>query len=296
MRNDPSPGEHPPVLTVRGSNRRGRRARSRRLSTAVLAGVAVLLAAPLIGSTAPRQQILGVAVTAEPSASSALATDDRSTAASGRLPGRGPAPDPQGDRSVPGARQAPPVDSLTGYTWPIRNARLTQPFGPAASGSRIVDGAPFHDGIDLATFCGDSIVAAHAGVVMAAGRHYDAFMGWVGDLTAYTARLDEKHLWLTLPNVIVIDDGNGYRSMYAHLRFVAVAVGDVVKAGDYLGSEGRTGNASGCHVHYGLFSPYAVSTIGIDPVVSGHMLLPTAELARIDPLLVLPPLEAGGIK
>ncbi len=262
----------------------------------MLAGVAVLLAAPLIGSTAPRQQILGVAVTAEPSVSpSVTSTHDGSAATEGGLPGRIPAPDPLGDRSAPAARQAPPIGSLKGYVWPIRNARLTQPFGPAASGSRVVDGQPFHDGLDLATFCGDGIVAAHDGVVLAAGRHYDAFMGWVGDLTAYTARLDEKHLWLTLPNVIVIDDGNGYRSMYAHLRYLAVAVGDVVAAGDYLGTEGKTGNATGCHLHYGLFSPYAVDTIGIDPIVAEHMLVPTDELARIDPLLVLPPLDAGGI-
>jgi murein DD-endopeptidase MepM/ murein hydrolase activator NlpD len=120
-------------------------------------------------------------------------------------------------------------------------------------------------------------------------------MGWVGDLTAYTDRLNAKHLWLTLPNVVVIDDGNGYRSMYAHFRGVAVKPGDVVKAGDLLGWEGQTGHATGCHVHYGLFSPATTETFGYDPVAAGHMLLPTQELARIDPLLVLPPLASAGI-
>jgi murein DD-endopeptidase MepM/ murein hydrolase activator NlpD len=33
-----------------------------------------------------------------------------------------------------------------------------------------VEGTTFHDGIDLATFCGDRVVAAHDGIVLAAGR------------------------------------------------------------------------------------------------------------------------------
>lgn len=286
------------MLINRPTNARRRGIRSpTRLSAAILAGVAVLLAAPLIGSSVPSQQILGVAVTAEPTpgSSGGANEDPPRSSAPGSLSGRIPLPDPVGERSAPGARQAPPPSSLSGYQWPILNARLTQPFGPATTGSRVVDGLPFHDGLDLATFCGDRIRAAHGGTVLAAGRHYDAYMGWLGDLTAYTARLDAKHLWLTLPNVVVIDDGNGYRSMYAHLRYVAVAVGDVVDAGTYLGTEGRTGNASGCHLHYGLFSPYAVDTIGIDPIVSAHLLLPTEEIVRIDPLLVLPPPEGAGI-
>ena len=297
MHDDLPRGEYALMLTDGRSNARRRGDRSRRWSAAALAGVAALLTAPLIGSTAPQQQILGVAVTAEASSrpSSGTNLNGSGSPGTGGLPGHVRLPDPAGDRSAPAARQAPPISSLNGYRWPIINARLTQPFGPATSGSRIVDGQPFHDGLDVATFCGDRIRAAHGGTVLAAGRHYDAYVGWVGDLTAYTDRLDDKHLWFTLPNVVVIDDGNGYRSMYAHLRYVAVAVGDVVDAGDYLGTEGRTGNASGCHLHYGLFSPYAAATIGIDPNVSAHMLVPSEEIARIDPLLVLPPQEDAGI-
>ena len=64
----------------------------------------------------------------------------------------------------------------------------------------MVDGEKFHDGIDLATFCGDTIVAAHDGVVLAAGRHYDDQMGWIGDLSTYYARLDAKKLWIDAPD------------------------------------------------------------------------------------------------
>jgi murein DD-endopeptidase MepM/ murein hydrolase activator NlpD len=206
-----------------------------------------------------------------------------------------PRPDPAGEASSPSRRLAPPPASLAGYEWPIRKARLTLPFGPSAWGSRIVDGEKFHDGIDVASFCGDRITAAHGGIVLAAGRRYDEFTGWVGDLTAYTERLEAEHLWVTLPIVVVIDDGNGYRSIYAHFRKVVVAPGSAVEAGDLLGYEGATGRASGCHLHYGLFSPDEVATIGLEPEAAEHMLLPPELLARIDPLLVLPPMEDAGI-
>jgi murein DD-endopeptidase MepM/ murein hydrolase activator NlpD len=152
-----------------------------------------------------------------------------------------------------------------------------------------VDGKEFHDGVDLATFCGDRIVAAHDGVVVAAGRHYDSQMGWIGDLGPYFERLTAKSLWITLPIVVVIDDGNGYRSIYAHFSKIVVKRGDLVHAGQLLGNEGQTGRASGCHLHFGLFSPEETATFGIDPTVAEHMKLPVQEIARVDPLLVLPP-------
>jgi murein DD-endopeptidase MepM/ murein hydrolase activator NlpD len=190
------------------------------------------------------------------------------------------------------APKAPPIDTLEGYVWPIKHPRLTLPFGPTVWGSRLVNGERFHDGVDLATFCGDRVVAAHRGRVIAAGRHFDAAMGWVGDLGPYLARLDKKHLWSTLPIVVVIDDGNGYRSVYAHFGRVVVKKGQVVKAGQLLGYEGATGRASGCHLHYGLFSPWERATFAIRPDVVKRMKVPKAEIARIDPLLVLPP-KAG---
>lgn len=189
--------------------------------------------------------------------------------------------------SAPVPTAAPPT-SLSGYQWPLPRGRLTLPFGASPWGSRIVDGEKFHDGLDLATFCGDHVVAAHAGTVLAAGRHYDSHMGWVGDLQPYLDRLDKKKLYPTLPIVVIIDDGNGYHSIYAHFSKVVVKKGQVVKAGEFLGLEGMTGRASGCHVHYGLFSPYETARMAIDPDVAKRMKLPGFEIARIDPLIVLP--------
>jgi murein DD-endopeptidase MepM/ murein hydrolase activator NlpD len=174
----------------------------------------------------------------------------------------------------------------------VAKVRLTLPFGPTVWGSRLVNGERFHDGIDLATFCGDRITAAHGGRVIAAGRRYDDAMGWVGDLGPYYERLDKKRLWMTLPIVVVIDDGNGYRSMYAHFGRIVVKRGQHVKAGQLIGYEGATGRASGCHVHYGLYSPLETATFAIRPDVVKRMKLPRREIARVDPLLVLPP-KAG---
>lgn len=191
-------------------------------------------------------------------------------------------------------RGAPAPATLTGYRWPFPNGRITQPFGPSPFGDALVDGQPFHDGLDLATFCGDRVAAAHDGIVLAAGRHYDQQIGWAGDLGPYLRRLDERHLWFTLPIVVVIDDGDGYRSVYAHFEQIVVAPGERVHTGELLGYEGATGQASGCHLHYGLFSPLETATFGILPRVVAKLLLPPTEIARIDPLSVLPPRLAAG--
>ena len=183
---------------------------------------------------------------------------------------------------------APRPGTLTGYSWPLTRGRLTLPFKAIPGGTRIKDGKLFHDGIDLASFCGDTVRAAHDGVVLAAGRQFDDAIGWIGDLGPYYRILDRRKLWDDLPIAVVIDDGNGYRSIYAHFSKVTVAVGDVVRAGQKIGLEGRTGHASGCHVHYGLFSPLESDTFGVRADLLKRLRLPPAEIARIDPLVVMP--------
>jgi murein DD-endopeptidase MepM/ murein hydrolase activator NlpD len=253
-------------------------------SLALLAAAAGFVVAPGI-----RSGTLLAPWTATGAVQAAEAAGPGSNAGSNAGPGAGSI-----DRSNPPDGLDAPVGaldpaSLTGYAWPLKGARLTQPFAPSPYGTWLVDGQLFHDGLDLATFCGDHVLAAHDGVVLAAGRSYDDQLGWVGGtLDAYNARLDAKKLRTALPIVIVIDDGNGYRSIYAHFSQVIVKAGDTVKAGQMVGYEGRSGNASGCHVHYGLFSPAETATFSTEPTTIAHMLLPPAEIARIDPLLVLP--------
>jgi len=181
-----------------------------------------------------------------------------------------------------------PDSGLTGYVWPLPKGKVTLPFGPTSWGEFFVDGERFHDGADIATQCGDNVLAAHDGVVLAASREYDAYMGWTSDIAPYYHLLDTKKWWSSLPIVIVINDGNGYRSIYAHEEKVTVKPGQHVKAGQVIGWEGATGNASGCHVHYGLFKPAETATFQLDPAVVAKDLMPPYETARVNPLLVLP--------
>jgi murein DD-endopeptidase MepM/ murein hydrolase activator NlpD len=203
--------------------------------------------------------------------------------------------DPLGSASSIAARIPPAPATLTGYRWPMQHARLTNAFGRARAGSLVMNGYTFHDGIDIASFCGDRIVAAHDGTVLSAGRRYDRFLGWVGNLDAYLARLEETNGWGSLAIAVVIDDGNGYRSVYVHFRKIVVKAGQVVHAGDLLGYEGATGYATGCHLHYGLFSPDETATLDVDPKLVERIHLPAREIARIDPLLVMPPMAEADI-
>jgi murein DD-endopeptidase MepM/ murein hydrolase activator NlpD len=186
------------------------------------------------------------------------------------------------------APSASPYLGLTGYVWPLDNPVITLPFGPSDWGEFFVDGVRFHDGVDIASNCGDYVRAAHDGTVLAASRQYDDFMGWTSSLKPYYNLLDTKHWWNSLPIVIVLDDGDGYRSIYAHEYQVLVKPGQKVKAGQIIGYEGQTGNASGCHVHFGIFNPKETATFQLDPAVVSKDLMPAYEIARINPLLVLP--------
>ncbi len=186
-----------------------------------------------------------------------------------------------------------PASALTGYAWPLARGRITVDFGAFIGGTWVVGGRPFHDGIDIASFCGDPVRAAHAGIVLAAGRRFDDVIGWVGDLRPYYRRLDEKQWWASLPITVVVDDGDGYRAMYAHLSRATVRVGQRIEAGQRIGYEGATGRASGCHLHFGLFSPLETSTFAIRADVAKRMATPPREIARVDPAAVLPPLPPG---
>jgi murein DD-endopeptidase MepM/ murein hydrolase activator NlpD len=168
-------------------------------------------------------------------------------------------PDPAATPANPLAKQPPPRSAdpgdLTGYVWPVRNARLTSHFAPrepALGGFVLINGQAYHDGTDLATRCGDEVLAAHDGAVLYAGRNFDPYLGYQGDASAIYARLEQIGRTNSQPIVVVIDDGNGYRSVYVHLQRADVEAGDVVDAGEVIGLQGATGFATGCHLHYTL--------------------------------------------
>ena len=86
-----------------------------------------------------------------------------------------------------------------------------------------------HTGIDLTAKPGTPVYATGDGRVTLAGRD--------GDHSGYGI-------------VVVIDHGFGYRSLYGHLQKVTVRRGQTVKRGQQVGTVGRTGLASGNHLHY----------------------------------------------
>ena len=84
----------------------------------------------------------------------------------------------------------------------------------------------FHEGIDFMAEQGTLIHAAAAGVVS-----YSDFHPQYG-------------------NMIEIDHGNGLITRYAHASMRAVKVGDIVMRGAKVGEVGRTGRATGTHLHF----------------------------------------------
>lgn len=94
-----------------------------------------------------------------------------------------------------------------------------------------------HEGIDFVANVGDIIAATGEGIVTLAGPD-----GGYG-------------------NVVTIDHGYGYETLYAHMSKVSVKVGDRVKRGQIIGHVGSTGRSSGPHLHYSLYKDEKV----IDP-------------------------------
>ncbi len=84
-----------------------------------------------------------------------------------------------------------------------------------------------HLGIDLAADLGANIYAADGGVVVYAGANSYGY-----------------------GNMIMIDHGTGFQTLYAHLSQIFVSCGQSVTQGQVIGAAGATGNASGPHLHF----------------------------------------------
>jgi murein DD-endopeptidase MepM/ murein hydrolase activator NlpD len=51
-------------------------------------------------------------------------------------------------------------------------------------------------------------------------------------------------------NLVVVDHGNGWQTLYAHLNSISVGCGQSVNQGQGIGALGNTGNSSGAHLHF----------------------------------------------
>jgi murein DD-endopeptidase MepM/ murein hydrolase activator NlpD len=279
----PKPPAHVPTFVARGGGR------SMRL--VVLALVVVLVAgtaAGLLDGGAPDPSPTPVPLAAAtPAAVASPAPTPSEPADDGPIGAPLPAtPVPTIPPKEVQPRSVPP-EQLTGFVWPLRGARVTSRFGERSFGGFVlIDGREVHDGLDLARFCGFRVRAAHDGVVLYAGRKFDDYIGYKGSAEGIYSRLERQGRLRSLPIVVVIDYGNGYRGMYVHLSRAEVEAGDVVKAGDVIGREGATGYATGCHLHYTL-----IRMDGGWQEVVPHLHqygYPALVRERVDPLLVLP--------
>lgn len=257
----------------------------------VLAIAGAVIAAPLLTAppppapSAPPDAIGGPVVVPPPSPTAPAApVDPQPTPTTTGQPG----PTPPTPEPSPAGPTSKPPEELEGYVWPLRFARLTSSFGPRDDGNMLVNGERYHDGMDLATWCGDKIRAAHGGTVLYAGRKFDEHLGYSGSMDAFYAHMERiGGLVRWLPIVVVIDDGNGYHSSYAHLSRATVEAGDVVAAGEVIGLEGATGRSTGCHLHYSLIrmdGPW----FSVEPSFVAKYSYPPFLRERVDPLLVLP--------
>ena len=85
-----------------------------------------------------------------------------------------------------------------------------------------------HTGTDIAATEGSEVKAAGNGKVLLSGGNY--FYGG---------------------NMVIIDHGLGLQTIYMHLQKATVKKGDEVKKGDIVGLVGKTGRATGPHLHWG---------------------------------------------
>ena len=115
------------------------------------------------------------------------------------------------------------MDGVVGdgvFIWPTTNHWLSgYDYNPAAN----------HPAIDIGGRIGDPVWAVDDGVVVYSGWSYSGY-----------------------GNLVVIDHGNDWQSLYAHLNDVYVGCGTSLYQGAVIGTMGSTGNSSGPHLHFEL--------------------------------------------
>lgn len=125
---------------------------------------------------------------------------------------------PTAPRSNVASRLTPDAGSVSSqgsFVWPA-SGKITQ-------GYRF-----YHKAFDIANRGGGNILAADAGRVIMAGWPDNSGYG----------------------NRVMIDHGNGYITLYAHLSLIQVQVGQTVRRGDLIGQMGSTGRSTGVHLHF----------------------------------------------
>ncbi|WP_291844957.1 peptidoglycan DD-metalloendopeptidase family protein [Maricaulis sp.] len=122
-------------------------------------------------------------------------------------------------------RVEPPAPAS--FFHPVAAGRVTSHFGNRPS--RPAGAEADHGGIDIAAPSGTPILAAAGGTVRHAEAGYNGWPAW--------------------GNTVVIDHGNGWETLYAHMQDIEVGAGATVAAGEEIGTVGSTGRSTGPHLH-----------------------------------------------
>ena len=99
----------------------------------------------------------------------------------------------------------------------------------------------YHKGVDYAAGTGSPVVAPAGGTIALVGKESEGF-----------------HVH---GNTVGIDHGQGVLSIFLHLNDINVQEGEIVTAGQQIGTVGSTGASTGPHLHWGLY----VNGRAIDP-------------------------------
>lgn len=120
-----------------------------------------------------------------------------------------------------------PSVSEEGWMTPVTSYRLTSPFGMR---DHPILGYPrMHNGVDMACPAMTPIYASRSGVVSVAAYQADG-----------------------AGNYVQLNHGDGYRSIYMHMTYYTVSVGQYVQQGQIIGYVGNTGLSKGDHLHFGI--------------------------------------------
>lgn len=118
-------------------------------------------------------------------------------------------------------------------SYPVKDPRVTQGYGAtsfARTSGMYKNG--FHNGYDFGLSVGSSVLAADDGKVIATGNNGRYAYG----------------RWMA------VDHGNGLVTMYGHLSSIKESRGKKVEKGDVIAKSGNTGNSTGPHLHFSVFS------------------------------------------
>ena len=132
---------------------------------------------------------------------------------------------------VPGGqKQIVAQQVVTSYSGPVPTgaAKGSGAFLWPTSGSITQKYWSGHAAIDIGSWTGAPVKASDGGYVVEAGRGWSSGYG----------------------NHVVVDHGNGFRTLYAHLNSIFVSPGESVSKGQQLGTVGNTGNSTGPHLHF----------------------------------------------